>query len=129
RLYPLSFGEGVELDPLPPKEIRYTSSVHYDSDHHFIHDVFFLPVGLAVASCSQTVLVLPSCTWRRYKTQLELQPRLRAQRYQSTTIVYPKHARAVYTTTLQYDCRRISRRFLSSVELEVVDRTLRPGYH
>lgn len=110
-------------------DARYTSSVHYDSDRHFIHDVFFLPVGLAMASCSQTVLVLPSCTWRRYKTQVELQPRQRAQRYQSTTIVYPKHARAVYTTTLQYDCRRLSRRFLSSVELEAVDRTLRPGYH
>ncbi|MGH0160769.1 UNVERIFIED_CONTAM: hypothetical protein FKN15_039804 [Acipenser sinensis] len=125
RLYPLSFGEGVELDPLPAKEIRYTSSVHYDSDRHFIHDVFFLPVGLAMASCSQTVLVLPSCTWRRYKTQVELQPRQQAQRYQSTTIVYPKHARAVYTTTLQYDCRRLSRRFLSSVELEAVDQMSR----
>ncbi|ELK26972.1 Protein FAM101B, partial [Myotis davidii] len=61
RLCPLSFGEGVEFDPLPPTEVRYTSSVKYDSDRHFIDDVR-LPLGLAVASCSQTVTCIPNCT-------------------------------------------------------------------
>ncbi|KAG7470594.1 hypothetical protein MATL_G00115430 [Megalops atlanticus] len=120
-LHPLSYGEGIELDPLPPKEVRYTSSVRYDSDRHFIHDVSLQPRGLGLESCSQTVLVLPHSTWRRYRTQLELHPRLRPQRYQSTTIVYPKHARAIYTTQLRYDCRRSAKRFLCSVELESAD--------
>uniref|UniRef100_A0A8C6I0F3 Refilin B n=1 Tax=Mus spicilegus TaxID=10103 RepID=A0A8C6I0F3_MUSSI len=66
RLCPLSFGEGVEFDPLPPKEIKYTSSVKYDSERHFIDDVQ-MPLGLVVASCSQTVTCIPNCTWRNYK--------------------------------------------------------------
>ncbi|KAL6058267.1 hypothetical protein STEG23_030904 [Scotinomys teguina] len=47
RLCPLSFGKGVEFDPLPPKEIKYTSSVKYNSDVQ-------MPVGLVVASCCQS---------------------------------------------------------------------------
>ncbi|KAG5269183.1 hypothetical protein AALO_G00199200 [Alosa alosa] len=118
---PLSYGEGIELDPLPPKEIRYTSSVRYDSERHFIHDISMQPSGLGLDQCSQTVFALPNCTWRRYKTEVELQPRQRVQRYQSTTIVYPKHARTIYTTQLNYDGRRLAKRFLSSVELEPSD--------
>ncbi|XP_067102366.1 refilin B isoform X2 [Osmerus mordax] len=125
-LHPLSYGEGIELDPLPPKEIRYTSAVHYDSERHFIHDIALQPRGLGLEHCSQTVITLPHSTWRHYKTQLEFQPRQRAQRFQSTTIVYPKHARAVYTTELSFDSRRLSKRFLSSVELEAVDRSRIP---
>uniref|UniRef100_A0A8C6ZEG5 Refilin B n=1 Tax=Nothoprocta perdicaria TaxID=30464 RepID=A0A8C6ZEG5_NOTPE len=117
RLCPLSFGEGVELDPLPPKEIRYTSSVTYASEKHFIDDVY-LPVGLSVSSCSQTVVCVPDCTWRSYKAELRFEPRHRARRFASTTIVYPKHAKTVYTTTLDYDGRKALRRFLASVELE-----------
>ncbi|XP_010007374.1 PREDICTED: protein FAM101B, partial [Chaetura pelagica] len=117
RLCPLSFGEGVEFDPLPPKEIRYTSSVKYDSEKHFIDNVY-MPVGLSVSSCSQTVICVPNCTWRNYKTEVHLQPRNKPQRFTSTTIVYPKHAKTVYTTTLDYNCRKTVRRFLSSVELE-----------
>ncbi|XP_066536246.1 refilin B [Hoplias malabaricus] len=117
-LYPFSYGEGIELDPLPSKEIRYTSSVRYDSDRHFIQDVSLQPRGLGLELCSQTVLALSHSTWRRYKTQLEFQPRQRVQRYQSTTIVYPKHARTLYTTQLSYDGRKLAKRFLSSVELE-----------
>uniref|UniRef100_A0A8D2PM06 Refilin B n=1 Tax=Zosterops lateralis melanops TaxID=1220523 RepID=A0A8D2PM06_ZOSLA len=117
RLCPLSFGEGVEFDPLPPKEIRYTSSVRYDSERHFIADVY-LPVGLSVASCSQTVLCVPDCSWRRYRAEVRLEPRHRPRRFTSTTIIYPKHAKTVYTTTLDYNCRKAARRFLSSVELE-----------
>lgn len=79
------------------------------------------PSGLGLDQCSQTVFALPNCTWRRYKTEVELQPRQRVQRYQSTTIVYPKHARTIYTTQLSYDGRRLAKRFLSSVELEASD--------
>ncbi|XP_062448161.1 refilin-B isoform X2 [Rhea pennata] len=117
RLCPLSFGEGVEFDPLPPTEIRYTSSVKYDSEKHFIDDVY-MPVGLSVSSCSQTVVCVPNCTWRSYKAELRFEPRNKPLRFTSTTIVYPKHAKAVYTTTLDYNRRKSLRRFLSSVELE-----------
>ncbi|XP_009276615.1 PREDICTED: filamin-interacting protein FAM101B [Aptenodytes forsteri] len=117
RLCPLSFGEGVEFDPLPPKEIRYTSSVKYDSEKHFIDDIY-MPVGLSISSCSQTVICVPNCTWRNYKAEVHLEPRNKPQRFTSTTIVYPKHAKTVYTTTLDYNCRKTTRRFLSSIELE-----------
>ncbi|KAM9452894.1 refilin-B-like [Salvelinus alpinus] len=122
----LSYGEGIELDPLPSKEIRYTSSVHYDSERHFIHDVAMQPRGLGLENCSQTFLAVPHSTWRHYKTQLDLQPRQRGQHFQSTTIVYPKHAHTIYTTELSYDSRRLARRFLSSVELEAADRRRLP---
>ncbi|KAJ3591248.1 hypothetical protein NHX12_009194 [Muraenolepis orangiensis] len=125
-LHPLSYGEGIELDPLPPTEIRYTSSLRYDSERHFIQDVSMQPWGQSLEHCSQTVVALPHSTWRRYKTQLDFQPRQRTRRFQSTTIVYPKHAHAVYTTELSYDCRRLARRFLASVELEAVDRRRLP---
>uniref|UniRef100_G3TG10 Refilin B n=1 Tax=Loxodonta africana TaxID=9785 RepID=G3TG10_LOXAF len=117
RLCPLSFGEGVEFDPLPPTEVRYTSSVKYDSERHFINDVH-MPLGLAVASCSQTVTCVPNCTWRNYRAEVRFEPRHRPARFLSTTIVYPKYPKTVYTTTLGYNCRKTLRRFLSSVELE-----------
>nr|XP_020771077.1 refilin-B [Odocoileus virginianus texanus] len=120
RLCPLSFGEGVELDPLPPTEVRYTSSVRYDSERHFIDDVQ-LPLGLAVASCSQTITCIPSCTWRNYKAEVRFEPRHKPTRFLSTTIVYPKYPKTVYTTTLDYNCRKTLRRFLSSVELEATE--------
>lgn len=102
---------------LPP---RYTSSVKYDSERHFIDDVQ-LPLGLAVASCSQTVTCVPNGTWRNYKAEVRFEPRHRPTRFLSTTIVYPKYPKAVYTTTLDYNCRKTLRRFLSSVELEAVE--------
>ncbi|NXA35294.1 RFLB protein, partial [Eudromia elegans] len=120
RLCPLSFGEGVELDPLPPKEIRYTSSVTYVSEKRFIDDVY-MPVGLSVSSCSQTVVCVPDCTWRSYKAELRFEPRHRPRRFASTTIVYPKRAKTVYTTTLDYDRGKARRRFLASVELEAAE--------
>lgn len=125
-LHPLSYGEGIALDPLPPKEMRYISSVHYDSKRHFIQDVALQPRGQSLEHCSQTVMTLPHSTWRRYKTQLVFQPRQRAQRFQSTTIVYPKHTQTVFTTELSYDCRRLAKRFLSSVELETAKCTNLP---
>ncbi|XP_039109679.1 refilin-B [Hyaena hyaena] len=120
RLCPLSFGEGVEFDPLPPTEIRYTSSVKYDSERHFIDDVH-LPLGLAMASCSQTVVCIPNCTWRNYKAEVRFEPRHKPTRFLSTTIVYPKYPKTIYTTTLDYNCRKTLRRFLSSVELEATE--------
>ncbi|XP_016414076.1 filamin-interacting protein FAM101B-like [Sinocyclocheilus rhinocerous] len=100
---------------------RYTSSVRYDSDRHFIQDVTLQPKGLGLEMCSQTVLALPQSTWRHYKTQLEFQPRQRVQRYQSTTIVYPKHTRTFYTTQLKYDGHKLTKRFFSAVEMQASD--------
>lgn len=97
---------------------RYTSSVHYDSHRHFIQDVALQPWGQGLEHCRQTIMAIPHSTWRHYKTQLEFQPRHRPQRFKSTTIIYPKKTSEVYTTELNYDCHRLSRRFLSSVELE-----------
>ncbi|CAK6976995.1 refilin B [Scomber scombrus] len=118
QLHTLSYGEGISLDPLPPKEIRYTSSMHYDSDRHFIQDVALQPWGQGLEHCMQTIMAVPHSTWRHYKTQLEFQPRHRPQRFKSTTIIYPKKTSTLYTTELSYDCHRLARRFLSSVELE-----------
>nr|XP_028563623.1 refilin-B [Podarcis muralis] len=117
RLCPLSFGEGVAFDPLPPKDIRYTSSVKYDSEKHFINNIS-MPMGLGLSSCSQTVICVPDNTWRSYKAEVRLEPRPRPRSFSSTTIVYPKHTKTVYTTTLDYNCRKFMRKFLSSVELE-----------
>uniref|UniRef100_A0A146ZQG6 FAM101B n=1 Tax=Fundulus heteroclitus TaxID=8078 RepID=A0A146ZQG6_FUNHE len=119
QLQPLSFGEGIALDILPPKELRYTSFVNYDSDRHFIQNVALQLRGQALEHCQQTIVALPHCTWRHYKTQLDFQPRHRPHSYKSTTIIYPKKTSTVYVTELNYDSRRLSKRFLSSVELEV----------
>ncbi|XP_068574334.1 refilin-B [Cebidichthys violaceus] len=118
QLHPLSYGEGIALDPLPSKEIRFTSSVHYDSDRHFIQGVALQPTGQGLEHCMQTIMAVPHSTWRHYKTQLDFQPRHRPQCFKTTTIVYPKKTSALYTTELSYDCHRLSKRFISSVELE-----------
>uniref|UniRef100_A0A8B9I4F0 Refilin B n=1 Tax=Anser brachyrhynchus TaxID=132585 RepID=A0A8B9I4F0_9AVES len=111
---------GAELAHVSLSRFRYTSSVKYDSEKHFIDDVY-MPVGLSVSSCSQTVICVPNCTWRSYKAEVHFEPRNKPQRFTSTTIVYPKHAKTVYTTTLDYNCRKSMRRFLSSVELETAE--------
>ncbi|XP_058020045.1 refilin-B isoform X2 [Ahaetulla prasina] len=117
RLCPLSFGEGVAFDPLPPKDVRYTSSVKYDSEKHFINNVY-MPVRLGVSSCSQTIICVPDSTWRSYKAEVQFHLCNRPGNFTSTTIVYPKHTKTVYTTTLDYNCKKFNRKFLSSVELE-----------
>lgn len=99
---------------------RYTSSLHYDSDRHFIQAVSLQPKGQALQHCRQTVVAVPHSTWRHYKTQLEFQPRHRLQNFKSTTIIYPKKTSVVFATELSYDSHRLARRFLSSVELEAV---------
>ncbi|XP_015241626.1 PREDICTED: filamin-interacting protein FAM101B [Cyprinodon variegatus] len=120
QLQPLSFGEGISIDLLPPKELRYTSFVNYDSKRHFIQNVALQLWGQGLEHYQQTIVALPHSTWRHYKTQLDFQPRHRPHRYKSTTIIYPKKTSTVYVTELSYDSHRLSRRFLSSVELEVV---------
>uniref|UniRef100_A0A670YG88 Refilin B n=1 Tax=Pseudonaja textilis TaxID=8673 RepID=A0A670YG88_PSETE len=117
RLCPLSFGEGVAFDPLPPKDVRYTSSVKYDSEKHFINNIY-MPVRLGVSSCSQTIICVPDSTWRSYKAEVQFHLCNRPGNFKSTTIVYPKHTKTVYTTTLDYNCKKFNRKFLSSVELE-----------
>ncbi|KAM9801631.1 refilin-B [Neosynchiropus ocellatus] len=118
HLRPLCYGEGICLDPLPSKEIRYTSSVLYDSDRHFIQNVTLQPWGQGLEHYRQTVTAVPHSTWRRYKTQLDFEPRHRPDGFRSTTIIYPKRTSSVFTTELSYDCHRRARRFLSSVELQ-----------
>ncbi len=105
---------------------RYTSSLHYNSDRHFIQSVALQPWGQGLEHCTQTIVAVPHSTWRHYKTQLEFQPRHRLQHFKSTTIIYPKKTSAVYTTELSYDCHRLSKRFLSSVELEAAGRRVIP---
>ncbi|XP_057695407.1 refilin B [Corythoichthys intestinalis] len=117
-LQPLSFGEGITIDTLPPKEVRYTSLVNYDSDRHFIQNVALQPWGQSLEHCKQTITAVSSSTWRHYKTQLDFQPRHRPHSFMSTTIIYPKKTSVVYATELSYDRHRRNRRFLSSVELE-----------
>lgn len=99
---------------------RYTSSVHYDSDRHFIQNVSLEPWGQSLEHCRQTIMAVSNSTWRHYVTQLEFQPRHRPKQFKSTTIIYPKKASTIYTTELSYNCHRLSRRFLSSVELDAV---------
>nr|XP_003227934.1 PREDICTED: filamin-interacting protein FAM101B [Anolis carolinensis] len=117
RLCPLSFGEGVEFDPLPPKDIRYTSSVKYDSEKHFINNIY-MPMGLGVSACSQTVFCVPQSTWRNYKAEVHFQPRNKAASFTSTAIFYPFHTTTVLPPFYNYNCRKHMRKFLSSVELE-----------
>ncbi|KAM9319197.1 LOW QUALITY PROTEIN: refilin-B [Pholidichthys leucotaenia] len=119
HLQALSFGEGIAFDPLPAKEMRYISSVH-NSDRHFIQNVALELLGRGLEHCSETIMAVPHSTWRHYKTQLEFQPCHCPQEFKSTTIIYPKKTSAVFTMKLSYNCHRLSRRFLSSVELEVM---------
>lgn len=92
--------------------------MRYASDRHFIQVVYLQPRGLVMESYKETVVVLTGSTWRRYRTDLELQPRQRPQRYTSTTIIFPKHPRAICATELRHHGRKSVCRFLSSVELE-----------
>lgn len=118
QLQPLSYGEGISLNPLPDKEMRYTTCVNFDSDRHFIQKVDLLPWGQELDNCRQTIMALPRSTWRHYKTQLDFEPRYRPHQFRSTAIIYPKKTSVLYTTELNYDRHRLARHFISSVELE-----------
>ncbi|XP_068937484.1 refilin-A [Petaurus breviceps papuanus] len=120
RLHPVFFGESIEVNPEPMQEIRCNSEIKYDSEKHYRDDIFYVPVP-TVTSYSETIIATPNCTWRNYKTQLTFEPRQRALRFQSTTIIFPKHPKNTYRTTLHYSLGCPKRWFASSVQLELCD--------
>uniref|UniRef100_A0A8D2L2Z7 Refilin B n=1 Tax=Varanus komodoensis TaxID=61221 RepID=A0A8D2L2Z7_VARKO len=95
--------------------------VKYDSEKHFINNIY-MPMGLGMSSCSQTVVCVPSSTWRNYKAEVRFRPRNKAQSFTSTTIIYPKHTKTVYTTTLDYNGRKSTQ----SLHLSLVCRDANP---
>lgn len=100
--------------------VRFNSAVKYASDRHFRDQVFCAQVPTAT-SFSETVVAVQNCTWRSYKSEVHFEPRHRPLHFQSTTIVYPKHTRNTYRTTLNYNGNRNAagrRRFVSTVRLE-----------
>nr|XP_020825964.1 refilin-A-like isoform X1 [Phascolarctos cinereus]XP_020825965.1 refilin-A-like isoform X1 [Phascolarctos cinereus]XP_020825966.1 refilin-A-like isoform X1 [Phascolarctos cinereus] len=120
RLHPVFFGESIEVNPEPMQEIRCNSEIKYDSEKHYRDNIFYVPVP-TVTSYSETIIATPNCTWRNYKTQLTFEPRQRALRFQSTTIIFPKHPKNTYRTTLHYNLGCPKRWFASSVQLELCD--------
>nr|XP_006209600.1 refilin-A [Vicugna pacos] len=92
RILPVFFGESIEVNPEPTHEIRCNSEVKYASEKHFRDKVVFAPVP-TVTAYSETIVAAPNCTWRSYRSQLTLEPRPRALRFRSTTIIFPKLAR------------------------------------
>uniref|UniRef100_A0A673K453 Refilin A n=1 Tax=Sinocyclocheilus rhinocerous TaxID=307959 RepID=A0A673K453_9TELE len=98
----------------------FNSVVKYASDRHFRDQVFCAQVPTAT-SFSETVVAVQNCTWRSYKSEVHFEPRHRPLHFQSTTIVFPKHTRNTYRTTLNYNGNRNAagrRRFVSTVRLE-----------
>uniref|UniRef100_A0A8C8YY42 Refilin A n=1 Tax=Prolemur simus TaxID=1328070 RepID=A0A8C8YY42_PROSS len=118
RMLPVCFGESIKVDPEPSHEIRCNSEVKYASERHFRDKVFYAPVP-TVTAYSETIVAAPNCTWRNYRSQLTLEPRPRALRFLSTTIVFPKHARSSFRTTLHCSLGRPRRWFTSSVQLQL----------
>ncbi|XP_064128161.1 refilin-A [Loxodonta africana] len=116
RMLPVFFGESIEVNPEPTHEIRCNSEVKYASEKHFRDNVFYAPVP-TVTAYSETIMAAPNCTWRNYRSQLTLEPRPRALHFESTTIIFPKHARSSFRTTLHCSLGRPSRRFAASVLL------------
>ncbi|XP_008335922.1 refilin-A [Cynoglossus semilaevis] len=117
RMHPVFYGESIEVDPNPEREVSCNSEVRYDSDRHHRDGVCCAPFPTPTAF-SETVVAVRNCTWRRYRTQVYLEPRQRPVKYQSTTIVYPKRAKNVYRTTLSYSAPGCRRWFVSTVQLE-----------
>ncbi|XP_055023286.2 refilin-A [Misgurnus anguillicaudatus] len=120
RMYPVVYGESIEVNPKPEKEIKFNSAVRYDSDRRFRDQVYCAQVP-TVTSFSESVVAVQNCTWRSYKSEVHFEPRLRPLHYQSTTFVFPKHTRSTYRTTLNYNGNRNGagqRRFMSTVRLE-----------
>lgn len=111
---PLILGSARLLPRLP----SCNSEVRYTSEKHFQDNVFYVPVP-TVTAYSETIVAAPNCSWRSYCSQLTLEPRPRALRFRSTTIIFPKHARSTFRTTLRCSLGRPSRRFTSSVQLQL----------
>lgn len=102
RMQPVVYGESIEVNPKPEQEVKFHSSVRYASDRHFREQLYCAPVPVPTNFRETVVVASPNCTWRRYKAEIYLQPRHRPLRFQSTAIVYPKHARSTYRTTLSH---------------------------
>ncbi|XP_069475801.1 refilin-A isoform X2 [Ambystoma mexicanum] len=117
RMCPVFFGESIEVNPEPVQEIRCNSKIKYDSEKHYSDHIFYAPIP-TITSYSETVIATPNCTWRNYKSQLVFEPRQKPLRFQSTTIIFPKHAKNIYRTTLSYTFGGGKRWFASSVQLE-----------
>uniref|UniRef100_A0A8D0HBR7 Refilin A n=1 Tax=Sphenodon punctatus TaxID=8508 RepID=A0A8D0HBR7_SPHPU len=122
RMYPVFFGESIEVNPEPMQEIRCNSEVKYDSERHYRDDIIYSPIP-TVTTYSETIIATPNCTWRNYKSQLIFEPRQKPLRFQSTTIIFPKSAKNIYRTTLNYSLGCAKRWFASSVQLELCDET------
>ncbi|NWI76618.1 RFLA protein, partial [Dryoscopus gambensis] len=122
RMYPVFFGESIEVNPEPMQEIRCNSEVKYDSEKHYRDDIFYGPIP-TVTTYSETIIAAPNCTWRNYKSQLIFEPRQKPVRFQSTTIIFPKRAKNIYRTTLNYSLGCAKRWFASSVQLELCEET------
>ncbi|XP_053328078.1 refilin-A [Spea bombifrons] len=122
RMHPVIFGESIEVNPKPVQEIRCNSEIKYDSEKHYRDHVFCAPIP-SVTSYSETIISTPNCTWRNYKSQLFFEPRNKPLRFQSTTIIFPKHAKNIYRTTLNYNCGGTKKWFASSVQLELCEET------
>ncbi|XP_012721698.2 refilin-A [Fundulus heteroclitus] len=122
RMHPVFYGESIEVNPKAEQEIKCTSAVKYDSDKHYRDRVVCAPVPMPTYF-SETVVAVQNCTWRSYKTQVYLEPRQKPVSYQSTTIIYPKHAKNTYRTTLSYNPTGSRRWFVSTVQLEASEDT------
>ncbi|OCU02007.1 refilin-A [Xenopus laevis] len=122
RMQPVVFGESIEVNPEPVQEIRCNSEIKYDSEKHYRDHVFYVPTP-TVTSYSETIISTPNCTWRNYKSQLVFEPRNKPLRFQSTTIIFPKHTKNIYRTTLNYNCGGSKKWFASSVQLELCEET------
>lgn len=117
RMHPVFYGESIEVNPTSEQEIKCTSEVKYDSDRHYRDQVYCVPVPTPTCF-SETVVAVRNCTWRSYKSQVYLEPRQKPLSYRSTTIIYPKHAKNTYRTTLNYKASGSRRWFVSTVQLE-----------
>uniref|UniRef100_A0A8C0IPN2 Refilin A n=1 Tax=Chelonoidis abingdonii TaxID=106734 RepID=A0A8C0IPN2_CHEAB len=122
RMFPVFFGESIEVNPEPVQEIRCNSEVKYDSEKHYRDDIFYGPIP-TITAYSETVIATPNCTWRNYKSQLIFEPRQKPLRFQSTTIIFPKRTKNIYRTTLTYSLGCAKRWFASSVQLELCEET------
>ncbi|XP_063171735.1 refilin-A [Candoia aspera] len=120
RMCPIFFGESIEVNPDPVQEIRCNSEIKYGSERHYRDDVFYHPVP-TITTYRETVVVAPNCTWRSYKSQLFFEPRQKPLRFQSTTIIFPKRAKNLYRTTLNYRLGSAKRWFASSVQLALCE--------
>ncbi|KAL7983143.1 hypothetical protein Chor_000005 [Crotalus horridus] len=96
------------------------SEIKYSSEKHYRDDIFYHPRP-TITTYRESVTVAPNCTWRNYKSQLLFEPRQKPLRFQSTTIIFPKRAKNLYRTTLNYRLGCAKRWFASSVQLALCE--------